>query len=189
MPPSRLDAKCRHRVARGASRASQGDMRTRPHAPDGSARQVRPFTVATPDEVLEDLRARLAHTRWPADMSEGGWDYGLSLPYMRELLRYWERDFDWRAREAEINRFAQFRVDLGGRRVHFIHERGRGPESLAIVLKHRFPDSFRRIAKINPKLTHPPSHGGDETDAFDVVVPSLPGYGFSDAITDEAMIF
>jgi microsomal epoxide hydrolase len=99
---------------------------------------------------------------------------------MRGLVDYWQSGFDWRTQEAAINRFDHFRTDLGGRKIHFIHQRGLGPNPLPIVLTHGFPDSFLRFVKIIPMLADPARHGGDPRDAFDVVVPSIPGYGFSD---------
>jgi pimeloyl-ACP methyl ester carboxylesterase len=153
------------------------------------ARQLETFDVKISEQVLADLRERLARTRWMEEIDDGGWAYGLSVPYMRELVTYWQHDFDWRAQETAMNRFAQFRTEIDGRRVHFIHERGQGPSPLPIVLTHGFPDSFLRFAKIIPMLTDPASWGGDPADAFDVIAPSLPGYGFSDAPADDGMIF
>lgn len=150
---------------------------------------IQPFAVAVGDDVLDDLRRRLAQTRWTQEMAGGGWDLGVSVPYMRELATYWRNEFDWRAQEAAMNRFAHFRADVDGQGVHFIHERGRGPNPLPIVLTHGFPDSFLRFAKLIPMLTDPASHGGDAQDAFDVVVPSLPGYGFSDPPPKAGSIF
>src|SRR5689334_15179579 len=136
------------------------------------------FTVQVDEVMLEDLRHRLARTRWIDEPPSGGWEHGLDVTYMRRLVDYWRHGFDWRAQEAVINRFDHFRADLAGRKVHFIHERGRGPNPLPIVLTHGFPDSFLRFMKVIPMLTDPARHGGDTEDAFDVVVPSIPGYGF-----------
>lgn len=146
------------------------------------------FQVRIADSVLSDLTDRLARTRWIEEL-EGGWEHGLSVPYMRELVDYWLHAFDWRAQEAAMNRYAQFCTDVGGLRVHFIHERGRGPRPLPIILTHGFPDSFLRFAKLIPMLTDPANHGGDADDSFDVVVPSLPGYGFSEKPTDDGVLF
>ena len=147
------------------------------------------FIVHVAEAVLDDLRQRLARTRWITEISGAGWDHGLDVSYMRGLIDYWRGGFDWRAQEAAMNRFAQFRTDIDGQQIHFIHERGRGPNPLPIVLTHGFPDSFLRFAKIIPMLTDPASHGGDVADAFDVVVPSIPGYGFSDRPARDGMIF
>jgi len=138
------------------------------------------FRIDVRQEVLDDLRERLTRTRWVDDMGDTGWKYGLSIPYMRELATYWQTQFDWRAQERALNRFANFRVELEpGTAIHFIHERGRGPSPLPIVLTHGFPDSIVRFVKLIPLLTDPASHDGDAADSFDVVVPSLPGYAFS----------
>ena len=142
--------------------------------------RVQQFRVHVADQVLADLSERLARTRW-IDEQDEGWERGLSITYLRELVDYWRHIFDWRAEEASMNRFSHFLVDLDGRKVHFIHERGRGPDPLPIILTHGFPDSFLRFAKVIDMLADPARHGGDPSDAFDVVVPSLPGYAFSDA--------
>jgi len=142
--------------------------------------EIQPFTIQIPQTALDDLRDRLAGARWPDEVDGAGWNYGSNLAYMRELADYWRNDFDWRAREALLNRFAQFRAEIDGVGIHFIHERGRGPAPLPLILTHGWPDSFVRMQKIIPLLTDPAAYGGDPADAFDVVVPSLPGYGFSD---------
>ena len=164
-------------------------MRDDLHDSKRSAGHFQPFEVNVPEPVLDDLRERLARTRWIEEMSDGGWTFGLSVAYMRELVGYWRHKFDWRAAETAINRFAHFRADLDGRRVHFIHERGRGPDPLPIVLTHGFPDSFLRFAKIVRMLADPASCGADPADSFDVVVPSLPGYAFSDPPAKDGMTF
>jgi pimeloyl-ACP methyl ester carboxylesterase len=140
---------------------------------------VQPFEVAIDDATLADLHARLATTELPPDGEETDWDAGTSPAYLRELIEYWRSDYDWRAREAELRAFPHYRVDLDGTVVHFIHQRGRGDEPLPIVLTHGFPDSFLRFQKLIPLLADPGAHGGDSRDAFHVVVPSLPGFGFS----------
>jgi pimeloyl-ACP methyl ester carboxylesterase len=141
--------------------------------------QPTPFTVDVPEEVLDDLRSRLARTRWPGSLPQPGWVYGADLDYMRELLDYWATPFDWRARERYLNSFPQFTAEIDGLSIHFVHQRGRGPRPFPLVLTHGWPSSFVELLKLAPLLTDPAAHGGDENDAFDVVVPSLPGYGFS----------
>ena len=148
---------------------------------------IRPFRVEVPQDDLDDLRERLARTRWADEVEGAGWDYGTSLGYLKELTDYWREGFDWRAQEEAINRFTNFRATIGGFGLHFIHERGKGPNPLPILLAHGWPDSFYRFHKLIPLLTDPGSHGGDPADSFDVVVPSLPGYGFSDRPTDRGM--
>ncbi len=141
---------------------------------------VQPFEVKIPQATLDDLRERLASTRSIPHDDATDWDAGTSPTYLRQLIDYWRLQFDWRAQEAHIHRFAHFRAALGGTTLHFIHERGRGDAPLPIVLTHGYPDSFLRFLKLIPLLTDPAAHGGDPRDAFHVVVPSLPGYAFSD---------
>jgi len=140
-----------------------------------------PMKIDVPQDVLDDLYARIARTRWIDDLGDRGWKYGLDISYMCELADYWRTRFDWREQERALNAMANFRTQLSnGLDVHFIHERGRGPSPLPLIVTHGFPDSVARFAKIIPLLTDPASHGGDAADAFDVIAPSLPGYAFSD---------
>ena len=142
--------------------------------------QPEPFSVHIDDEVLEDLRNRLAATRWPNELPGTGWDYGSNLDYMKELVDYWRNEFDWRAQEALINSFSHYKTDVEGLGIHFIHERGNGPNPMPLVITHGWPGTFFEMYKLIPLLTDPASHGGDPADSFDVVAPSLPGFGFSD---------
>jgi pimeloyl-ACP methyl ester carboxylesterase len=151
--------------------------------------EVKPFRIDIPAEVLADLQARLAKTRWSWQIPGTDWDAGTNIDYLRELVHYWQRGYDWRAHEALLNRFSHYKADLDGVQVHFIHERGKGPGPLPIVLTHGYPDSFFRFVKIIPMLTDPASHGGRPEDAFDVVVPDLPGYGFSGRPANHGAIF
>jgi pimeloyl-ACP methyl ester carboxylesterase len=139
-----------------------------------------PFQIAVPDSVLEDLQRRLQTARWPDSIEAAGWDYGTNIEYLKELVAYWRTKFDWRVQERALNRFSQFRADVDGFGLHFIYERGKGPAPLPILLSHGWPDSIARMQKLIPRLTDPAAHGGDARDSFDVVVPSLPGFGFSD---------
>jgi len=141
---------------------------------------IRPFIVHIPQSILDDLSSRLARTRWPDEVSGAGWDYGSNLAYMQELLEYWRDGFDWRAQEKALNQFAHFRAEIDGLGIHFIHERGKGKSPMPLILLHGWPSSFLQMLKIIPLLTDPVSHGGETLDSFDVIVPSLPGYGFSD---------
>jgi pimeloyl-ACP methyl ester carboxylesterase len=143
---------------------------------------VERFVVDVPQSTLDDLGERLARTRWPPALDGGGWEDGTSLAFLRELVGWWQTGFDWRAQEAAINRFAQFRATVGGVRLHFVHVRGQGPAPLPLVLTHGWPSTFYELLPLVPLLTDPASHGGDPADAFDVVIPSLPGYGFSDPL-------
>ena len=139
-----------------------------------------PFTIDIPQTMLDDLRERLVRTRWREEPNAREWELGTDPSYLRTLAEYWLDGFDWRAQEAALNRFAHHRVDVDGLGVHFIHERGRGESPLPLILTHGYPDSFVRFLKVIPMLADPERHGGRAEDAFDVVVPSLPGFGFSD---------
>jgi pimeloyl-ACP methyl ester carboxylesterase len=141
---------------------------------------VKPFEVRVTEEVLDDLRARLGCTRWPDELDDAGWEQGTDLAYLRELVGYWQSGFAWREQEQNLNRLAQYRAEVCGFGLHFVHERGKGPDPLPLLLTHGWPSTFFEFSKIVPLLTDPESHGADPADAFDVVVPSLPGYGFSD---------
>jgi pimeloyl-ACP methyl ester carboxylesterase len=142
--------------------------------------QAEPFTIHVSDAVLDDLRARLERTRLPDEIPGSQWDYGTNLAYLRELIDYWRTRYDWRSHERELNRFAHFRAAVDGLGVHFIHEQGRGPNPRPLLLLHGWPGSVYEFMRIIPMLTDPAAHGGDARDAFTVIAPSLPGYGFSD---------
>ena len=141
---------------------------------------IQPFKVHIPETALQDLHERLARTRWPDEVPNTGWEYGTNLAYLKELVHYWQTQFDWRAQEEMMNQFAHFRADFDGFGIHFIHEKGKGPDPLPIIITHGWPSSFLEMLKIIPLLTDPENHGGKAEDSFDVIVPSLPGYGFSD---------
>ncbi|HEY0812260.1 MAG TPA: epoxide hydrolase [Pseudonocardia sp.] len=146
---------------------------------------VEPFTPHTPPAALADLRARLLATRWPDAPQDAGWSLGTDLDYLRELVAYWADGFQWPAQEAALAALPQVRVHIGGSAIHAVHARAveaAGPV-LPIVLTHGWPDSFWRYVKVVPLLTNPAAHGGDPADAFDVVVPSIPGFGYSDRPT------
>jgi pimeloyl-ACP methyl ester carboxylesterase len=148
------------------------------------ATSPEPFAPEAGAEELEDLRARLRATRWPDAPEDAGWSMGTDLAYLQELVAYWADGFDWPAQEAALARFPRFRVPLGGDRlgVHFAHVRAVNPTGpvLPVVLTHGWPDSFWRYSKVIPMLTDPVAYGGDPADAFDVVVPDVPGFGYSD---------
>ena len=141
---------------------------------------VEPFKIEVSDSDLDDLRARLERTRWPDELPGTGWDYGSNLDYIKELVDYWCTKFDWRAQEQLINSFSHFKTDVDGLGIHFIHEKGKGPNPMPLVVTHGWPGTFFEMHKIISLLSDPASHGGDPEDAFDIVVPSMPGYGFSD---------
>jgi pimeloyl-ACP methyl ester carboxylesterase len=146
------------------------------------APRPEPFVPRTPPSALDDLRARLRATRWPDAPRDAGWSLGTSVAYLRELVAYWADTFDWPAQEAALARLPRFRVPLGGLGIHFVHARAAAPSGpvLPLVLSHGWPDSFWRYTKVIPLLTDPGAHGADPADAFDVVVPDMPGYGYSD---------
>ena len=141
--------------------------------------RVEPFAIAVPDAVLDDLRERIRRTRWPDAVEGVGWEQGTPPAYLRSLLADWADRFDWRAREAELNRLPQFRADVGGLGIHFVHARAAAPPALPLVLTHGWPSTFLEMLPLVPLLTDPAAHGIDGP-AFDLVIPSLPGYGFSD---------
>ena len=138
-----------------------------------------PFRLHVADDAIADLRARLARTRFPDQAPGEPWAYGSDVGYLRELVAHWHDRFDWRAQEARLNAFAQFKVPLDGIDVHFLHVEGKGPAPLPLLLSHGWPGSVFEFLEIVPRLTDPARFGGDPRDAFTVVAPSLPGYGLS----------
>ena len=148
---------------------------------------VEPFKIAISDQVLDDLKQRLANTRWPDEVLDSGWDYGSNLAYIKELVEYWRTSFDWRAQEVQLNKFNQFKSVVDELNIHFIHERGTGPSPMPLVITHGWPSTFFEMSKIVPLLADPKSNGGDPADSFDVVAPSLPGFGFSDRPAQRGM--
>lgn len=147
---------------------------------------VQPYRISVPQPVLDDVRNRLSRIRWPGETENAGWDMGANLDYMREFCAYWQILFDWRRQEEYLNSFPQFRAEVDGIGIHFIHLRGEGPDPIPIVLTHGWPDSFARFLKLIPLLVHPEA---DSEPSFDVIVPSLPGFGFSDKPTKPGMSF
>jgi pimeloyl-ACP methyl ester carboxylesterase len=144
---------------------------------------IEPFTVAVDDAVLDDLQERLAATRWAPEVANDDWRYGTNGAYLRELVSYWQDGYDWRRHEREINLFRHFKTTIDGVPIHFIHERGKGPAPLPLIMSHGWPWTFWDLHKVIRKLADPAAFGGDPRDAFDVVVPSLPGFGFSTPLT------
>jgi microsomal epoxide hydrolase len=143
---------------------------------------MQPYQINVSRIILDDLQARLANTRWPDDETDTGWQHGTDSGYLRQFVDYWQNDFDWRKQEEALNCFANYRTELDGYGLHLIHERGKGEKPIPLLLSHGWPDSFYRFSKLIPLLTDPVAHGGKAEDAFDVIVPSLPGFGFSDKI-------
>jgi pimeloyl-ACP methyl ester carboxylesterase len=141
---------------------------------------VEPFEAHVPQRLLDDLAERLRRTRWPDPPPGASGETGIALGDIRDLVEYWRDGFDWRAAETRLNRFSQFRAALSGGRVHFIHERGRGRQPFPLVITHGWPGSVFEMLELIPRLTDPERFAGRAEDSFDIVVPSLPGYGFSD---------
>ncbi len=144
-----------------------------------TAFQAEPFTVRVSDEALGDLRARIRKTRWPGPAPGAPWAQGTDLGYLQDLLAYWADGFDWRAQERWLNSFPQFRAEIDGIRVHFVHERARSGCGIPLILTHGWPSCFADYLLVAPLLTDPAAHGL-AGPGFDVVIPSLPGYGFSE---------
>jgi len=141
---------------------------------------IERFQVRVDDEVLDDLRIRLAQTRFPDQIEGTGWEYGFPVAYLRDLVMYWRDEYDWRAEEARLNELPQFRTTIGGQSIHFIHARSRHADALPLLIGHGWPGSVVEFLDVIPRLTEPEVHGGDTADAFHVVAPSLPGYGWSE---------
>lgn len=142
--------------------------------------EIEPFEIAIPDEELHDLRDRLHRTRWPEPETVDDWSQGIPLAYVQEVCRHWADGYDWRATERRLNALPQFRTELDGLGIHFVHVRSPHEEALPLVLTHGWPGSIIEFSKVLGPLTDPTAHGADAADAFHVVAPSLPGYGFSD---------
>jgi pimeloyl-ACP methyl ester carboxylesterase len=144
---------------------------------------VTPFRVHLPQPEIDDLRERLRRTRWPEPETVDDWSQGVPLAYLRELCAYWAEGYDWRAAEARLNSFPQFRTEIDGLGIHFLHVRSPHPQAIPLVVTHGWPGSVVEYLKVIGPLVDPPKHGGVATDAFHVVCPSLPGYGWSDRPT------
>ena len=140
---------------------------------------IKPFKVDISDKYLQNIYSKVKNYPWHEMPDEGGWDYGTNLEYMKEISKYWIEKFDWRKTEKEINKFENFKSNIDGIDIHFIHEKGSGSNPKPLLLNHGWPGSIIEFLHIIEKLAHPERFGGEEEDAFDVVVPSLPGYGFS----------
>jgi epoxide hydrolase len=140
---------------------------------------IRPFVISTDPAALDDLRSRLRNARWPERETVGDWSQGVPLAYLQDLCGYWADRYDWRATETRLNQIPQFTTTIDGLDVHFLHVRSPHPGAVPLIMTHGWPGSFLEFERSLGPLTDPAAHGGDPADAFDVVVPSLPGYGFS----------
>jgi epoxide hydrolase len=148
--------------------------------PAGCHAVIERFQISVDETVLEDLRSRLARTRFPDQIEDTGWDYGIPVDYVRELVAYWRDEYDWRAQEARLNELEHFRTGIDGQSIHFIHARAPHADAFPLLLVHGWPGSVVEFLDVIPRLTAPEAHGGDAADAFNVIAPSLPGYGFSE---------
>src|SRR5215216_564758 len=140
---------------------------------------VRPFQVSIPKADVEDLHERLARTRWPDELPDVGWSRGVPLGHLKELAEYWQNLYDWRQWEAKLNEYPQFATTIDGQNIHFLHVRSPEANALPLIATHSWPGSIVDYLDIIGPLTDPRAHGGDPVDAFDLVIPSIPGYGFS----------
>lgn len=140
---------------------------------------IEGFRIHVDEPVLEDLRRRLSSTRLPDELEGGGWEYGIPLGYLRELIAYWRDRYDWRAEEARLNELPHFRTRIDGESVHFVHARSSRDDAMPLLLMHGWPGSIVEFLDVIPRLTEPEAHGGRAADAFHVIAPSLPGYGLS----------
>ena len=154
-------------------------MPTQTEKVDEMTQKIRPFRIDVSDAVLADLRARLRNTRWPEAELVADWSQGAPLAWIQDICRYWAEDYDWRAREHRLNRFDQYITEIDGLDIHFMHVRSPHPQAMPLLITHGWPGSVVEFHKVIAPLTDPTAHGGHATDAFHVVCPSLPGFGFS----------
>ncbi|MCW2940943.1 MAG: Microsomal epoxide hydrolase [Actinomycetia bacterium] len=146
---------------------------------------IHPYSIDIPQADLDDLKDRLARTRWPQERPGTGWSRGVPVDYLKELAAYWGGGFDWREQEARLNEIPQFVTEIDGQDIHFLHVRSPEPDALPLILTHGWPSSPVEFLKVIGPLTDPRAHGGDPADAFHVVIPSLPGYGFSTPVRED----
>ena len=149
------------------------------------ATEIRPFRVQVPQADLDDLTDRLAGTRWPDELPGVGWTRGVPLGYLEELAAYWRSSYDWRAQEGRLNGFPQFATTIDGQTIHFLHARSPEADALPLLITHGYPSSVAEFLEVIGPLTDPRAHGGDPADAFHVVAPSLPGFGFSTPVRQQ----
>jgi pimeloyl-ACP methyl ester carboxylesterase len=145
---------------------------------------IKPFRINVPQADLDDLRERLDRTRWPDELANVGWAYGVPVAEMKDLAGYWRTSYDWRAQESRLNAYPQFTTTIDGQNIHFLHVRSAEPNALPLLLTHGWPGSVAEFLGVIAPLTDPRAHGGDPLDAFHLVIPSLPGYGFSGPTQD-----
>jgi pimeloyl-ACP methyl ester carboxylesterase len=148
---------------------------------------LRPFRIDIPQADLDDLKARLANTRWPSEVPGVGWSRGVPVNYLKELAEYWRTSFDWRAQEAQLNQFPQYVTTIDEQNIHFLHVRSPEPDAPALLLLHGWPGGVVDWLDVIGPLSNPRAHGGDPADAFDLIIPSLPGFGFSTPLAGPGM--
>lgn len=151
-----------------------------------TAPAVERFSIHVDEALIEELSQRLGRVRWPGEVATEGWERGVSLDSLQELVEHWVTRYDWRRYEAAINRLDHFRTNLDGVSIHFVHQRGKGPSPLPLLISHGWPGSFYEFSRLIPLLVDPARHGGRAEDAFDVVLPSLPGFTFSERLQPPA---
>jgi pimeloyl-ACP methyl ester carboxylesterase len=152
------------------------------HAPNEDA--IFPFEIDIPQAAVEDLKERLGNTRWPDELPAEGWSRGVPADYLKELAKYWQTKYDWRGHEAKLNEYPQFTTTIDGQTVHFLHVRSPEPDATPLMLIHGWPGSFVEFTDVVGPLSDPRAHGGDPADAFHLVIPSIPGHGFSRPLSD-----
>jgi pimeloyl-ACP methyl ester carboxylesterase len=157
---------------------------TAPQPSTNTEAGIRPYRISVPQADLDDLRERLARTRWAADLPGTGWERGVPTAYLSELAAYWEKEYDWRAHEAALNAYPQFITTIDGTQLHFLHVRSAQPDATPLMLLHGWPGSVVEFIDLIGPLTDPAAYGGDPAGAFHLVIPSLPGYGFSGPLTE-----
>jgi pimeloyl-ACP methyl ester carboxylesterase len=157
---------------------------TLPNTDNNTTAEIRPFRIEVPQADLDDLRERLARTRWPDELLGVGWSRGVPLGYLKELADYWAHRFDWRRQEAKLNELPQFTTEIDGQNFHFLHVRSPEPGALPLIVCHGYPGSFVEFMNIIGPLTDPVSYGGNAADAYHIVAPSLPGFGFSTPVRE-----
>ena len=146
--------------------------------------EIKPFRIDVPQADLNELRDRLTRTRWPDALPGVGWEYGVPIDYLKELAEYWRSKYDWRKHEESLNQFPQFTTTIDGQNIHFLHVRSPEPDAMPLIITHGWPGSIVEFMNIIGPLTDPRAHGGNPEDAFHVVIPSLPGFGFSGPTTE-----
>src|SRR6266446_877367 len=171
-------------AASSLAAATRAAAEVGPFVPPPDTSAVTPFSVRIPHPQLTDLKRRLSETRWPEREPVSDWSQGAPLDRLRSLMTYWEKEYDWRRAERQLNGFPQFRINIDGLGIHFLHVRSKHEGALPIILTHGWPGSIFEFFKVIGPLTNPTAYGGKAEDAFHIVVPSLPGYGFSDKPTE-----